>query len=378
MNPTTNIRALVRGTYDMQKLRIQCGNRVVAQFKAKLGQAPGESEDTLDADAKRLLKDLREVYQRIADANLRDMANGTGDELISDLAEFALVEGYFRQLDAEETQFERMKAVVAQDPLWGEFLEGVKGCGPAMAGVLMSEIDIARSPYPSSIWKYAGLDVAEDGRGRSRRKEHLIDFPYTNAKGEPATRKSITFNPFLRTKLLGVLGPSFVKQVRFSVIDDDTGEFIAEHVGGKKAEKIAKEARAVKVKAAKQAATVGRDSKARKAKITKAAKKAKGKVRIIRDFSTAGSYCKIYFDYKLRLESRDDIEHPFAAPVHHLHAMALRYAVKMFLKDYYNHARALAGLPVAPTYQEAKLDKAHADAYRAEHAAGMKLQDAAE
>ena len=44
-----------------------------------------------------------------------------------------------------------------------------------MAGVLISEFDIHRARYPSSMWKYAGLDVARDGRGRSRKAEHLVE-----------------------------------------------------------------------------------------------------------------------------------------------------------------------------------------------------------
>jgi len=55
------------------------------------------------------------------------------------------------------------------------------------------------------------LDVAADGRGRSRRKEHLIDVQYADSNGEEQTRQSITFNPFLKTKLIGVLGPSFLR-----------------------------------------------------------------------------------------------------------------------------------------------------------------------
>jgi len=55
------------------------------------------------------------------------------------------------------------------------------------------------------------VDVAEDGKARSKRTEHLVDREYIDKKGKLKTKKSITFNPFLKTKLLGVLGPSFLK-----------------------------------------------------------------------------------------------------------------------------------------------------------------------
>ena len=45
------VRTVVRGTYDIQNLRIQTGNRIVANFKARLGQAPSEKEETMDKEA---------------------------------------------------------------------------------------------------------------------------------------------------------------------------------------------------------------------------------------------------------------------------------------------------------------------------------------
>ena len=39
-----------------------------------------------------------------------------------------------------------------------------------------------------------------------------MDREYVTADGEVKTRKSITFNPFLKTKLVGVLAGSFLKQ----------------------------------------------------------------------------------------------------------------------------------------------------------------------
>jgi hypothetical protein len=87
--------------------------------------------------------------------------------------------------------------------------------------VILSEIDIHKAEYPSSLWAYAGLDVVRvadeatgeiKGEGRSRRAAHLIDLEYTDKDGNQATRKSITYNPWLKTKLMGVLGTLFVKQ----------------------------------------------------------------------------------------------------------------------------------------------------------------------
>lgn len=216
MNKQTNIRILIHGLYAAQKLRIATGNRIVANFKVKLGQAPSEKEETLDAAGKKLLKDLRATYKLITDGvigALPTQRKFKGTELINSYIELMLVDQYMTLEQAEETQFLRLKIVLEDYPIYTQFLEGVAGVGPAMAGVILSEIDIHKAEYPSSLWKYAGLDVAADGRGRSRKAEHLVKVNYKDSEGKDKERNSITFNPFLKTKLIGVLGPSLVKQV---------------------------------------------------------------------------------------------------------------------------------------------------------------------
>ena len=208
------LRTMVRGAYDLQKLRIQTGNRVAGNFKVKLGQNPGEKEGELTIDAKLILVNLRQRYKRITDGltGLPRASQFIGDGVIDSYTELCLVAQYVELLSTEEKQFRRLKTVLQDFPIYTTFLDGVKGIGPAMGGVIISEIDISKAKYPSSLWKYAGLDVADDGAGRSKRKEHLVDVEYKDKDGKPAIRKGITFNPFLKTKLIGVLGTSFLRQ----------------------------------------------------------------------------------------------------------------------------------------------------------------------
>jgi hypothetical protein len=189
------------------------GNRIVANFKAKLGQLPSKPEEEMDAEGKQILVDLRKHFRKITDGvtvypKRKDFK---GDELISDFTEFVLISQYVALEDQEIRQFKSLGSILEDYPIYNEFLKDVKGIGPAMAGVIISEIDITKARYPSSLWMYAGLDVAGDGRGRSRRAEHLVKRQYKNAAGEDAERNSITFNPFLKTKLIGVLGSSFLR-----------------------------------------------------------------------------------------------------------------------------------------------------------------------
>ncbi len=209
----SNLKTIVRGAYDIQKLRIQMGNRIVGNFKAKLGQEPSESEASLDAEGKILLNSLRVHYKKITDgiAVFPRQAKFKGDEVISNYTELSLISQYFDLEKSEKTHFNRLGNILKDYPVYSDFMVDVKGIGPAMAGVIISEIDITKSRYPSSLWAYAGLDVASNGAGRSRKAEHLREYEYLDKEGEKKMKKGITFNPFLKTKLVGVLGSSFLR-----------------------------------------------------------------------------------------------------------------------------------------------------------------------
>jgi hypothetical protein len=289
------IRPIVRGAYDQQKLRIQTGNRLASNFRAKLGQRPGKLEtEELSADAQDVIAMLKASYRllgtAIAEYTKRKPRHGAlgpiafvGDELIETYTELALVEQYLDLEEQERRTFKRLETALASVPIYTEYLSHVRGIGPALAAVIVSEIDISRARHVSSIWKYAGLDVAEDGAGRSRRGEHLIERAYLDRNGKEALRKSITFNPFLKTKLLGVLASSFLRA---------------------------------------------------------------GNER----------YREIYDSYKHRLESHPVHAEKSKG---HRHNMAMRYMVKMFLLDLYLLWRPLEGLEVSEPYSQAKLGILH-------------------
>ncbi len=209
-----NLKPIVRGAYDLQTLRIQMGGRIVANFRAKIGIAPGTKTDEADTDAKRIMQWLKEEYVLITDgmATFPRSFEKNGESLISTMSELVLVDQYFRFEREETKSFNQLKKVLKKYPIYTHYLEGVTGIGHTLAGVIISEIDIHKAKYASSIWAYAGLDVAADGQGRSRKKEHLADIEYTAKDGTVKTKKGITFNPFLKTKLIGVLGSSFIKQ----------------------------------------------------------------------------------------------------------------------------------------------------------------------
>jgi len=396
-NPNISvIRTMVRSAYDMQLLRIQMGNRVTASFKVKLGlRQDGMSEKDLEKQEKGLLDQLRASYARITDGIIEEHGEDikvkklptekkfVGDELITHYSELLLVDNYLATLRNEERHFKDMEKILKKIPVYTEFLENVRGIGPAMAGVIISEIDIYKAQYPSSLWMLAGLDVVHVGKytddkgvertvrgweidqwysndqnidkeflaegkypvhfeahGRSRKEFCLVRRTYVNKAGEQSERDSITFNPFLKTKLVGVLGTSFLRAGIATVDGKKTGG--AARLALAKAEGFDP----------KDYVEMDEDQ----AVIVYL--RAKGHEVVVEP----SPYSVIYNNYKNRLNN--DPRHIEKSALHK-HNMAIRYMVKRFLVDLYNHWRKLEGLVVAPEYSEGVLGKVHGEAKEA-------------
>lgn len=216
-DPRSDLRAVVQGFYDLQKLRISTGNRIVASIYAKMGIEPGEKlEDGLTAKEQMMLKRIEVEYRRVTDGvvakrgRLREHFKDP-ETLISNEAEFALAESYFSLVAMESSQEKHIKLILGDFEIWTKFLLGVKGVGPLMGGVLVSRLDPHKAKYPSSFWKYCGLDVGPDGRGRGRYTEHLVEVEYTAKDGTQKMKKGLTYDPWVKSKLVGVLAPSFLR-----------------------------------------------------------------------------------------------------------------------------------------------------------------------
>jgi hypothetical protein len=279
----SELRSMVRLCYDMQKLRIQAGNRVAAIFLQKLDKvAPDQKQRD------KILTQIKKEHARLADSvtniSPKTLRKFTGGDLITSSHELLLAHQYVNLIDTEVEMFKQLSLMLPDFPIY-DWLKDIKGVGPRMAAVIISEFDITKAEYPSSLHAYAGLDVGPDGKARSKRAEHLVDRSYTKADGTVGIKKSITFNPFLKSRLVGVLGGAF-----------------------------------------------------------------------LRAGATDNPYRKIYDDYKHRLQHNPRHKEKTKS---HIHNMAIRYMIKMFLNDLYNAWRELEGLPVAPPYHEAKLGLTH-------------------
>lgn len=399
------VRSLVRGAYALQQLRVQAGNRIVANFKAKLGIEPGKPEAEVKI-AKEILDELKKAYDLITNGvtsaileeeeasedtsltnKLPTPKKFKAQGLISDYTELVLVNQYLTIYESEKREFLYLEKVLMRIPIYRDYLKGVDGLGAAMGGVIVSEINIHAAEYPSSIHAYAGLDTVitgyyvdkkgeeqtvrgdeiakfyEDGDldkimtvsgyevkfrsvGRSRKGPCLIKREYTAKDGKVSTRDSITFNPWLKTKLVGVLAGSFLK--RSSTFVD------GKKMGVEKRTALAK--------------SLGwKSSSKSELSSTKQVDAFLSLQGYELEFAP-GKWAEYYYNYKNRISNMP--EHAEKTEFH-IHNMAVRFMIKRFIVELYTVWREMEGLPVAEEYSVAKLGMEHGKAKGRPEAQGL-------
>jgi hypothetical protein len=273
----------------------------------------------------RAREDFQAMRKRM-DNRLGIKADGTQQKIqdvrsfaLEDIENFKLISENARQ---QEKQTEKMlKKVLLRFPIYNEWLKEVKGVGEIAAGWIISSFDIEKATTVSKMWQYAGLNPGMvKGKKRVSKKEYkpimgtiITEVPNikndgndyiieTNdmIRGDRATEGYVLpYNKNLRTHLVGVMGAGFIK--------------------------------------------------------------------------AQNSYAlEFYYPYKLRLENEDSIVinegkarkgdgKPWKeVSKGHRNNAAIRYMVKMFIKDLYAAWREIEGLPVRVPYAEEYLGKKHA------------------
>lgn len=173
MNTSTDtIRKLVRIKYDYQEMRIRTSNRLALK---KDDSAQNREEPALPTE------DLIELV------DIKDLTKDLETKIDRNIAKY-----------------------LKGNDIYEGFLKGVKGIGPVMAGVLLSEIDLEKATTVSKIWQYAGLNPCMvRGKKKVGDKVEITD---TMVRGDRKTAGfMIPYNQFLKTKLMGVLADSFIK-----------------------------------------------------------------------------------------------------------------------------------------------------------------------
>lgn len=152
------------------------------------------SNENKESRDKRYIKSLVKQYYQIQDHRIAFQNQIRALE--EDGVKVSALSGYKDRTEALENDIsKKISKVIEYFPIWTEFLEDVKGVGSTLAAALISEIDIEKAKYPSSLWKYCGYDVTDDGEGRSKKKKHLVTKIYEDSEGNEVEAKGITYNP---------------------------------------------------------------------------------------------------------------------------------------------------------------------------------------
>lgn len=224
---------------------------------------------------------------------------------------YALTGVYLSFEEMEKRHTDQLKKLLEEIPVYKYYLKHIHGCGTSMSAAILSKLDYTKATV-SNWLGYCGMDVVIDpetgiGYGRSKRKEHLVVREFKRKDGTIETKQSVTFNPWIKSKLLGVL-PT----------------------------------------------TIGKGYGVQK-------KKNDGS-------HESNFYWKIWLEYRNRLQNDParkqtrivvdkkgkEKEFPIFPPAR-IAAMSNRYMVKWFLIDLYVNWRAIEGLTSREPYQDEKL-----------------------
>jgi len=223
------IRTFVRMRIDFQKARIRLGNQIFQNFRMKLGLNSSEPTET-NKEADSFLKQLKKEHDRLSDAivglSKKRAEKYIKDEggVISSYFEYEMTSEYIESLLREQRVDKMIGKLVKEFPIWNKCMSHIVGLGPVIAGSILAFVDIHKSESVSAFWRYCGVDVRPNGQGASKMypKKNEKGEPnppgnyviqeYINSKGELDVKKSLGYGTFLKSKLLGVLPGSILKQ----------------------------------------------------------------------------------------------------------------------------------------------------------------------
>lgn len=283
--------------------------------KAKKQEIETTETTTREQDRQtiRLLVRAREDFQDMRkrmDNRIGRKADGEGQDLsdsdsrVINGADHAMFGGIADAAHTQEAEIEKqLKKVLKRFPVYEKFLKHVKGVGTVAAGWILGEYDIERATTVSKLWQFTGLNPGmvpgkkrmEDGNGEAH-----YELTGMMVRGDKLTPGHVApFNKRLRVALLGVMCDGFIKCQN--------------------------------------------------------------------DYAM-----KYYYPMKARLEQSDnkvleirkagskpqEVEWKEAKKAHR-HRAAMRYMLKMFLKDLYVQWRTIEGLDVRAPYSEEYLGKRH-------------------
>ena len=237
------IRCLVSNLYDLQKMRIAVGNRVVQSFYIQMGIEPGSKKDSGDEESLAMIQKLKKEYDKVTDLmienkfsikrQLSKLPNNVTLDYIKNELDYKMIEQYVNILGNEVETVKILKKYVHMHPMWDRFFKDVVGCGEVMAANCIAYLDIDKARHVSSFWKYCGIDtvvehdengnvlyVAKDGGDAKYRRKSI----YLDEYGNVYTGKVETtgeFNENGEVIYFGTKGENLREEPQMKIVDGE-------------------------------------------------------------------------------------------------------------------------------------------------------------
>lgn len=202
---------------------------------ADTGAAP-RSWDQHQAALRQKVKMLYDLQRLRIQAGGRSQPKAAGGEVQLHPLDLAVLEARAAELESLEAQMKKdITAHLKQVPFYRDVLadaDRFKGLGPTIAAVILSSFDIERETTPSKMWRFAGLAVTPCQRCRhcqspvTKAGKHPRNQcsryqggdeikpgdTYDSGRPErPTAGEKLPYSVFVKTKMLGVLGPNLLK-----------------------------------------------------------------------------------------------------------------------------------------------------------------------
>ena len=168
-----NIRILMRSYYDIQNDRIRTNNRIagiehVRRTGATKGELVPKEEDRDEKAHEKMIEEMISFYHKLfpelkSSTVLKIKARLTKEDgPIKNIIVWDLVRRLIDDLDAENRALKIVSSEVRANPVYKGFLSKVKGCGVLISANILATLDIHKARHVSSFWRYCGLDTWTD------------------------------------------------------------------------------------------------------------------------------------------------------------------------------------------------------------------------
>lgn len=220
IDTSNTLKIAVKALDMIRKMRIQFGNNLVNnEFRTR-----GKREyDNLKAeDDEKIIKRIVDDYKGLVksrtdkDGNFKKFTkrNFKGTPLINEYSKFQIIEMYINICSVEEKCKNVIKDEVHYSDLWNQYLVGINGCGELTAAYILTKLNPYIARHPSAFIRYAGMDVQynkDKDRYEGRNKSHRRKMVIMDKNNNPKIIDNIGYDPEFKSRILGILVPSFIK-----------------------------------------------------------------------------------------------------------------------------------------------------------------------